>query len=327
MAILNYQQQDYICQENETVLDTLLRENIAIAHGCRQGVCQSCVMLSVDSNPPKNSQHGLRENQQQQHHFLSCLCIPEQNMQIADIEQSDFVYEFKVLAKQMLNHNTLLLRLLHDDKFTFKSGQFINLKSVDNVTRSYSISNTPNQQHYIELQIRLLENGRFSGWVHNDLKIGDNVPASAALGGCFYNKKRSQQQLLLVGTGSGLAPLYGILHDALEQNHEGTIHLFHGGRKAEDLYLNDELTQLVIENKNFHYTPCISGDYNDEHRSHYSQGRANEVALSAYSNLNDWQVYLCGHPEMVKQMQTQVFLKGVNLDDIYIDAFHCLYKK
>ncbi len=322
MATLNYKQQDYICQKNETVLDTLLRENLNIAHGCRQGVCQSCIMRSVDTNPPVAAQQGLRENQKQQKHFLSCLCLLEQDMQLEQITESEFAHNLKVLSKQMLNHDTLLLRLLHDEAFTFKSGQFINLKSADNTVRSYSISNPPNKQLHIELQIRLLANGRFGSWVHNEVEIGDNIPASSALGSCFYNTERQEQGLLLVGTGSGLAPLYGILQDALQQEHKGAIHLFHGSRQAKDLYLKEQIQQLVSEHENFSYTACISGEYRNEHEEHYSQGRVHEVALSNYSYLNNWRVYLCGHPEMVKQMQTQVFLKGVDMNDIYVDAFH-----
>ena len=322
MVTLNYKQQDYICQENETVLDTLLRENFNIAHGCRQGICQSCIMRSVDENPPAAAQQGLGKNQKLQKHFLSCLCLPEQNMQIEQVGQSEFRHNLKVLSKKMLNHDTLLLRLLHDEAFTFKSGQFINLKSTDNTVRSYSISNLPNKQSYIELHIRLLPNGRFSRWLHNEVEIGDNIPASSALGCCFYNTERQEQGLLLVGTGSGLAPLYGILQDALQQKHKGTIHLFHGSRQAEDLYLKEQIQQLVNENNNLNYTACLSGEYKDEHKNHYSQGRVHNVALSSYSSLNNWRVYLCGHPEMVKQMQTQVFLKGVDMNDIYVDAFH-----
>ncbi len=322
MATLRYQQQHYLCQKNETVLDTLLRENVDIAHGCLQGVCQSCLMRSIDSSPPEEAQRDLSTNQKQQNQFLACLCKPEHNMHIDKIEQSSFVHEFEVLAKQMLNHDTVLLRLSHGDEFTFKSGQFINLKSPDNITRSYSISNIPNEQQHLELQIRLLPNGQFSSWVHHDLDIGHSIPASSALGNCFYNNEQQEQNLLLVGTGSGLAPLYGILQDALQQQHKGSIHLFHGSRKAEGLYLKEQIQQLSTQHENFNYTACISGEYKDEHKQHYSQGRVHDVALSNYPNLNNWRVYLCGHPEMVKQMQSQVFLKGANLEDIYADAFH-----
>ena len=321
MATLRYQQQNYLCQKDETVLDALLNENVDIPYGCRQGVCQSCMLRSIEP-PPTAAQVGLKENQKQQNYFLACCCKPDGDMQIEPIKQSEFIYEGKVLAKQSLNHDTLLLRLSHSEDFQFKAGQFINLKTPDNIVRSYSISNPPNQNNQIDLQIRLLKNGRFSTWVHQDLNIGDKIPMSSALGDCFYTHDKPEQNLLLVGTGSGLAPLYGILQDAIAQKHQGKIHLFHGSRHAEDLYLMDEIKQLATEHDNFNYTPCLSGNYTDKPLDSYHQGRVHEVALSTYADLTHWRVYLCGHPEMVKQMQTQVFLKGVDMDDIFMDAFH-----
>ena len=321
MATLHYQQQNYLCQKDETVLDTLLNKNVDIAYGCRQGVCQSCMLRSIET-PPAEAQVGLKENQKQQNYFLACRCKPESDLHIEPIKQSEFVHEVEVLAKRQLNHDTLLLRLSHSDDFHFKAGQFINLKTPDNIVRSYSISNPPNKNNQIDLHIRVLKNGRFSTWVHQDLKIGDKIPMSAALGDCFYTNDKPEQNLLLVGTGSGLAPLYGILQDALAQQHQGKIHLFHGSRNAEDLYLMDEIKQLVTQYDILNYSPCLSGYYTDEHVNSYCKGRVHDVALSTYTDLNNWRVYLCGHPEMVKQMQTQVFLKGVDMDDIFMDAFH-----
>ncbi len=321
MATLHYQQQNYLCQKDETVLDTLLNKNVDIAYGCRQGVCQSCMLRSIET-PPAEAQVGLKENQKQQNYFLACRCKPESDLHIEPIKQSEFVHEVEVLAKRQLNHDTLLLRLSHSDDFHFKAGQFINLKTPDNIVRSYSISNPPNKNNQIDLHIRVLKNGRFSTWVHQDLKIGDKIPMSAALGDCFYTNDKPEQNLLLVGTGSGLAPLYGILQDALAQQHQGKIHLFHGSRNAEDLYLMDEIKQLVTQYDILNYSPCLSGYYTDEHVNSYCKGRVHDVALSTYADLNNWRVYLCGHPEMVKQMQTQVFLKGADMDDIFMDAFH-----
>ncbi len=87
----------------------------------------------------------------------------------------------------------------------------------------------------------------------------------------------------------------------------------------DGLYWIEEMRQLQHDYPNFHYTPCISrGDPPDG----VAKGRANDVALAAYPDLKNWRVYLCGHPDMVKQTKMQAFLNGAAMHDIYSDAFH-----
>lgn len=97
--------------------------------------------------------------------------------------------------------------------------------------------------------------------------------------------------MLLIGTGSGLAPLIGIARDALNQQHTGDIYLYHGSHDAAGLYLVDELREMAEHYPNFHYVPCVSGDDVTEQ---YQAGRAVDVALAAHPDLTGWRVFLRG---------------------------------
>ena len=233
-------------------------------------------------------------------------------------DQSEFYTEGTVVVNEMLNRNTLLLIIAFKDAFEFNAGQFVNLQRADGLTRSYSIANTPQQSNTLEFHIRRLPGGRFSEWLHDEIKAGDTISVSEARGHCFYLPERREQGILLVGTGTGLAPLAGILTDALAQGHSGPIYLFHGSRELEDLYRVDEMRQLAEQHHNFHYIPCLSGKHVPEG---FTQGRVNEVALAALADLKGWRVFLCGHPDMVNQMKRITFLKGASSADIYADAF------
>jgi NAD(P)H-flavin reductase len=123
--------------------------------------------------------------------------------------------------------------------------------------------------------------------------------------------------MLLIGNGTGLAPLIGIARDALNDGHSGAIHLYHGTRRSEGLYLDDALRELDADFENFHYTPCTSREESPGTR----RGRAEEVALTDHPDLSGWRVYLCGYPPMVHDMQRRAFLAGASLADIYIDPF------
>jgi len=309
------------CQPDETVLETLLRENIQVPNGCRQGLCQACMMRSLDNSPPVLAQAGLKDTLQKQNYFLACVCHPEQDMTIALPNQQGALIEAGVIKKQLLTPDIIQLVLEYPTPFNFFAGQFVNLKRPDGLTRSYSIANVPQQENILEFHIRRLPNGQFSNWVHDELELGDRLTLSAAQGSCHYLPGRAEQPLMLVGTGSGLAPLYGIIADALAQQHSGPIHLFHGSRDLNGLYFIDEMRELAAKFDNFHYTPCLSGEGID---SDHVRGRAHDLALSSTETLNGWRVFLCGHPEMVNQTKRMAFMKGASISDIYADAFHVI---
>lgn len=309
----------FISQDNETVLGTLLRNNLQTPYSCQQGLCQSCLMRSLDKSPPVSSQVGLKDTLQQQNYFLPCICYPEQDMTVAHPNQITAAVITQVIEKHNLAKDIVRLVISHGDDFNFFAGQFVNLQRHDGLTRSYSIANIPHPDQFLEFHIRCLPHGQFGNWVQDDLQVGDTLMLSEAKGTCIYLSGRKEQPLLLVGTGTGLAPLLGIINDALSQNHTGPIHLFHGSRDLDGLYLMDELQELTEKFANFNYIPCLSGENNE---LDFISGRAHEVAIATIQNLKGWRVYLCGHPEMVNQTKKVAYLKGALLNDIYADAFH-----
>ncbi|MCK9396999.1 MAG: FAD-binding oxidoreductase [Methylobacter sp.] len=324
MRSVTIDESTFPCQPDETVLETLLRENVQVPNGCRQGLCQACMMRSLDNPPPVLAQSGLKDTLQKQNYFLACICHPEQNMTVALPNQQGASIEANVIKKQLLTPDIVHLVLEYQTRFNFFAGQFVNLKRSDGLTRSYSIANIPQHENILEFHIRRLPNGQFSSWVHDELELGASITISEAQGSCHYLPGRAEQPLMLVGTGSGLAPLYGIVIDALAQDHSGPIHLFHGSRDLNGLYFIDEMRELAAEFENFHYTPCLSGAGVD---SDHVRGRAHDIALSSTETLSGWRVFLCGHPEMVNQTKKMAFMKGASMGDIYTDAFHVIQEK
>ena len=320
MTRIKFDDQTFDIENDETVLYTLLRNNVQVPYGCKAGVCQSCLMRSLDDTPPPAaSQAGLKDTQQKQNYFLPCICVPENDMTVVLPNTESVWLEGEVVDKCALSDNVILIKLKSKEPLAFFAGQFVNLRNKAGVIRSYSIANIPNAVHALIFHIRILPNGQFSRFIADELEIGMPLSFSHAQGSCHYLEGKSEQPLLLIGTGTGLAPLYGIIRDALENhNHSGDIHLFHGSRDASGLYLEEKLTALTQKYPNFHYTPCLSGEVNDEK---YTKGRANEIALQAFPKLDGWRVYLCGQPEMVLHSKRAAYLQGASLKEIYADPF------
>ena len=157
-----------------------------------------------------------------------------------------------------------------------------------------------------------------SGWLHSRARCGDRISVLGPAGECFYVAGKLEQPILLAGTGTGLAPLYGILQDALQQGHRGPIHLIHGALHAGGLYLVDELRRLATRYSNFHYTPAVlSGD----HSSEYTVGAIDQVIQTEHPKLTGWRGYVCGDPVIVQKLKKKMFLSGMASRDIYADAF------
>ncbi|MGJ0484018.1 MAG: 2Fe-2S iron-sulfur cluster-binding protein [Methylomicrobium sp.] len=318
MFDLTIENNRFTCQPGETVLDALLREKVNIPHGCKAGVCQSCVVQSLDAKPPEKAQGDLKDTLKSTGHFLACQCHPEQPMTLRLSKEAVSFADGMVAVNEPLNRNTHLLIIKIKEAGRYKAGQFVNLQRSDGLTRSYSIANIPHASGTLEFHIRCLPEGRFSAWVHHNLKVGDSLRVSEPQGQCFYIPDRKEEGILMIGTGTGLAPLAGILADALAHNHSGPIRLFHGSRDHEDLYRIDEMRELAERHPNFSYTPCVSSGHAP---AGFTRGRANEAALAAHSSLARWRVFLCGHPDMVRTTQKQAYMKGAKLADIYCDAF------
>jgi NAD(P)H-flavin reductase len=321
MVNIRYGKDHFDLGEKQSVLDCLLSHGVPVPFSCRSGVCQTCLMRAVGGTPPESAQAGLKDSLKLQNYFLACVCHPGENLEVAlpDDASAEAVIPATVRKLELLNDDIMQVSLESHAPIHYKPGQFINLFRDQSLGRSYSIASVPRLDPHLHLHVRRLPQGRVSGWIHDELRPGQTVEIRGPGGDCFYVPGKPEQGLLLIGTGSGLAPLYGIVRDALDQGHTGPIRLFHGSRDKRGLYLVGELLDMIKQYPNFDYVPCLSGP---EVTYGFAAGRAHEVALREVPKLQNWRLFLCGHPDMVKQAKKKAFLAGASMKDIYADPFN-----
>jgi ferredoxin-NADP reductase/ferredoxin len=317
MPIVHLAGTAYTLESGENLLAGMERHGVSIPSSCRSGVCQSCLVRATDGQPPEAAQKGLKPTQRMQGLLLACCCAVENDLEIA-LEGAAVQYDTVVLEVTPLSDRVSALHLAVPAGFEYFPGQFINLIRPGNVVRSYSLASVPGEDDVLTLHVAAMPGGAMSTWVHRDARPGDTLQFSGPLGGCFYTGGRLDQPMLLLGTGTGLAPLYGILRDALAQGHSGPIHLFHGSPVDAGLYLHEAITALAEEFPQVAYHPCI---LESPERPGVVQGDLGALALQACGDLSGWRVYLCGNPDLVRLMQRKCFLAGAAMADILADAF------
>jgi CDP-4-dehydro-6-deoxyglucose reductase, E3 len=193
----------------ETVLTALLAAGVDLPNSCRAGACQTCLVQAVEGNPPAVSQQGLPAALKAQSYLMACVCLPQEPMRIVRADGAGTRVWVSVRGIERLSPTVVRLRLEPEAPFLYRSGQFLALEAPDGTVRHYSIGRPP----------RCIRSPR---------------------GSCFYEDIEPDQPLVLAGTGTGLAPLWGILRDALRRGHHGPIRLYHGARD-ETAYITPDI--------------------------------------------------------------------------------------
>lgn len=311
MTQIIFEEKPIVCNEVESVLDALLRSGHDIPHGCRAGVCQSCVMAADSGTIPAKAQIGLSAAKVDLSYFLSCQCVPEDLLSVRRVSTPTLSVPGKVLDKTMLNDQVIRLRLTCD--LEYHAGQYVTLWRDEHLGRSYSLASVPQVDDYLEFQIKLVAGGHFSQWLYHHVQPGDDIAVQGPLGECIFSAKESQT-ILLAAIGTGLSPIYGIARQALISGHLGPINLVVGARSEDSFYLQDELQILSDQYANFSVDYVCQTDGAE-------QGDIYQFCKTKFASLSGWRVYLCGAESFVKKMNKQSFLSGAAMGDISTDIF------
>lgn len=319
MTNILFNNQSYQCRDDETVLDALMRQGVDLSFSCRKGSCHVCLLQCSEGKVSAESQKNLSPVYVNEGYFLPCQCRPENDLVINEVDHGKLYSTAYVHKKEILSDNVCRL-ILESDRITdFHAGQFINLsRPSDGVSRSYSIANLPNDNGHIELHIQRMQEGELSNWIFNELHEQDEVQIQGPNGSCIYQLDSLHDPILMVATGTGLAPILGILRDAINNGHIGDIHLYHEVRSNKDLYYDDFLRDLSGTISNFNYYPCIPVANSVDAPSHdvtINLLRAN------YPSLCGWMVYLAGSNTMVSTVGSHVIGQGVLKSRVFSDAF------
>ncbi|MBX2857149.1 MAG: 2Fe-2S iron-sulfur cluster binding domain-containing protein [Cellvibrionaceae bacterium] len=306
---------------SESILDALLRDGYNVPYGCKSGACQSCMLQAQSGELPANCQPGLSDSLKQLGYFLSCSCYPKADATLQVHSSPDSVQKVPAVVKEktFIGKNTLRLRLRA--AINYQPGQYLTVWKDAKLARSYSIASVASLQPELEFHIKHIPQGEFSNWVATALQTGDTLYLQGPMGTCFYTSGKPEQPLVLAGIGTGLAPLYGILREALEQQHSGEVFLYVGAKSSENFYYVEKLKQLESSYSNVqvkficqHTTADHSGDY-------YVPGDIYEIIKQRHPDMKQHKIFLCGAESFVRKLKKQCFLAGANMNEILVDTF------
>lgn len=310
---LTFEGKKYVLKENDSALDAMLSGGANVAFSCRKGSCRSCMLEAVSGDPGVESQATLTPEMRRKGLFLPCMArnVDAVEAQVPDL--SKWFSKAVVTEKNQLSDQIWQLQLEPTTEMTWRAGQYLNMRNASGDVRSYSIASISPDDYFIELHIMHYPDGALSNWVVESLQPGDVVDIQGPIGTCYYDDDMQNHPLLLMGTGTGAAPLIGIAREALAKGHSAPIHFYHGALEAKNLYLFEKLTEMEVQYPNFHMR-CTAKNGPDNQP-------IEDIVFGEHTDLQDYIVFFAGSPDMVEGARINAVYHGASVNNIHSDPF------
>lgn len=320
-------QRSFSVAPGRPLLEAALQAGLNVPHRCRGGNCGACRarLLSGRVNYPNGRPLGLSDAEVEEGFILLCQARALEDLTLETIEPGtpDNAAIKRLPARiectQPLSHDVLgvFLRLPVAEPFPFEPGQYLDVMLRGGRRRSFSIASPPHDAGLLELHVRRVTGGEWTEPLFAAPARGALLEIEGPLGDFFY-RGDSRAPLLLVGGGTGLAPLKSIFRHVIDNQLQRNTSLYWGVRSERDLYAHRELEELAARRENFRYCPVLS-----EPDTAW-QGRRGWVHAAVCEDLHSLaghDIYASGPPAMIAAIRTAFPAREADPARLFSDSF------
>lgn len=224
-------------------------------------------------------------------------------------------YNSKIKKIEEAAPNVRRFWLEKPENFQFEAGQFLTVdlpigeKRLQR-WRSYSIANAPDEE-FLELCIVRSAAGNGTKYLFENLEIGSEIKFKGP-DGAFVLPPNLEKQIVLIGTGTGIAPFRSMILDLKNKGKLATakVHLIFGCRREEDILYRSEFEGLAAELPDFQYDVVLS------RQPSWAgwQGHLHQIYLEKYASPRaDVEFFVCGWTRMIDEAVANLLL-GIGFD-------------
>ncbi|MEE8495295.1 MAG: FAD-binding oxidoreductase [Xanthomonadales bacterium] len=320
----------FLVREGESILTAALRQGVMLPYSCKNGTCGSCKgnVLSGEVHYPFHPPLALERSEIAEGFALMCQAEPMENL-VVKVKEIEAVRDIqvrlmpaRVIEKTVLSKNVVRLRLKlpKAQRLQFLAGQYVDVLLAGGKRRAFSIASCPSLEDEIELHIRHVEGGGFTGYVFDELKVRDILRFEGPLGNFFVRNDKIERPMIMMGGGTGFAPLKSMIENLLEQDDQREIHLYWGARISEELYLDDLPSQWAREHAHIHYRRAIC-EPGSPHAGDEFTGLVHAAVIDDFPDLTGFDVYMSGPPAMIATAKQAFVQHGVEDQRLFYDSF------
>jgi len=321
--------QRFAADPQENVLAAALRAGLNLPHSCKGGHCSSCRarVLSGSFAYPGERPAGITEEEAAQGCVLLCqarattdLTLEVREMRPApEVEVKSLPCRIDRLERVADDVMAVFLRLPAVEPLHFRAGQYLDIMLSEGRRRSFSIASAPSDGPMIELHVRRASSSGFTGQLFDSMRAGTLLRVEGPLGQ-FWFRNESPRPAIMVGGGTGYAPLRAMLRQLIADGDRRPITLYWGGRTGDDLYEDGWLQDLAASRPAFSYCPVLSDPGADAFGT-VRTGLVHEAVLADFPDLSGCDVYASGPPGMIEAIRTVFAAHGLPREQLFFDSF------
>lgn len=316
--------------DDETILEAALRQGLTLPYGCRDGACGACrgKVLSGEVDHGKALEQALPAAERAQGLTLFCCARPRSDLVIesrevkkaGDIPVKTLPARVDSLVRAAPDVMIVKLKLPANERLQFLAGQYIDILLKDGRRRSFSLANAPHDDALLELHIREVPGGVFTGHVFSQMKTKDIVRFNGPHGS-FFLREESDKPIVMIAGGTGFAPIKSIIEHAIAEQCRRPITLYWGGRRRVDLYALAQAESWAAGHDHIRFIPVLSEATAEDAWTGRS-GLVHRAVMADFPDLSGHQVYACGAPAMIAAARRDLMAEcRLAESEFFADAF------
>lgn len=174
MPVIQFQGNSYPLNEQENLLDGLLRQNARIPYSCRAGVCHSCMLRVSAGCAPVEGQSSLTPGQINKGYILACQTLVSDNLSLSLPTRNEVPGILTDLTP--LSSTEIQVRVSTRLPFEVNAGEYVTLICNEGIEASYPVTDISDDLQTLEcIIIRSAGGTPFSAWIHSRAKTGDRL--------------------------------------------------------------------------------------------------------------------------------------------------------
>jgi CDP-4-dehydro-6-deoxyglucose reductase len=313
----------------DSILQAALDAGLTLPYGCRNGACGACKGKVIDGlvNHGIAQEQALSTADRAGGLALFCCAKPLSDLVLECREVGTATsIPVKIMPCRMQHMErvaddvmVLRIKLPANERLQFFAGQYIEFLLKDGKRRAFSIANAPHDDGFLQLHIRRIDGGAFTGHVFGDMKERDILRFQGPCGSFFLREDSTKPMILLAGS-TGFAPIKAMVEHAIHNHIARPMEIYWGARNRAGLYLPDLPPQWVAAHGHIRYTPVLS-DASPQDAWRGRTGLVHRAVLEDHADLSSHQVYACGAPAMIDAARVEFAAHGLPPEEFFADAF------